>query len=226
MRDRSFTLAVSGHRRLSGAERLWLDAAGAEALTLVTGGLGAVLDTGPVQMISALAAGADQRLASLAVAHPREMSLRVLLPFARAPYRARLAEGLDEAEGRDAQVAFDALCRSAGDVIQLDAGTAPHDADDAAARYRLLALELAARADLLLAVWRGGPAEGPGGTAEVVDDALASGVPVLWLAPFGPARGLLPGMAGGGVADAIEAGPVEALERAAGHFLARRESAA
>ena len=49
-----------------------------------------------------------------------------------------------------------------------------------AAPYAALARELAAMADVVIAVWSGNPPAGPGGTAEVAALAHAAGAPVLW----------------------------------------------
>jgi len=39
-------------------------------------------------------------------------------------------------------------------------------------------------ADLLIAVWDGKPARGPGGTADVVAYAASAGKPYVWLDPI------------------------------------------
>ncbi|MFD8596389.1 hypothetical protein ACFV1L_15465 [Kitasatospora sp. NPDC059646] len=58
--------------------------------------------------------------------------------------------------------------------------------DDAA--YVAANAELLALADELVAVWDGGPGNGPGGTADMVAAARAAGVPVHVLWPAGAAR--------------------------------------
>ncbi len=52
--------------------------------------------------------------------------------------------------------------------------------DTPAAAYAAVARELAAIAQVVIAVWSGHPPAGPGGTAEVGAYALMAGAPVLW----------------------------------------------
>lgn len=49
--------------------------------------------------------------------------------------------------------------------------------------YRQLANEIADKCDMLIAVWDGYPARGPGGTAEVVDFTRSRGKPVVVISP-------------------------------------------
>lgn len=54
--------------------------------------------------------------------------------------------------------------------------------------YRWIAEEIAEACDLLIAVWDGNPARGPGGTAEVVDLVCSLGKPVIIISPTGGTR--------------------------------------
>ena len=54
--------------------------------------------------------------------------------------------------------------------------------------YARCARVVVSQSDLLVAIWDGAPAAGPGGTPDSVREALVAGVPVLWIdaqAPFG-----------------------------------------
>jgi hypothetical protein len=182
---RPFTLAVTGHRNLAVAEASWLgDCCGA----LLDGVHRALIDTaGPtarIELVSALAAGADQLLAMAAVARPF-IALHALLPYGRQAYRALLAEGIAPGERLAAVERFDRLYAEAAECVELDSGTSPAEGADRWLddRYRAHAGALVRDADLLVAVWRGTAARGPGGTAEVVALAVAAKLPVLRLDP-------------------------------------------
>ncbi|GAA4857160.1 hypothetical protein GCM10023222_04650 [Saccharopolyspora cebuensis] len=77
---------------------------------------------------------------------------------------------------------YDALFSRAGEVVRLDhVGSTSESHMDAS-------LVMIERADLLIAVWDGEPARGPGGTADVVEAARARGLPVTVVWPEGAAR--------------------------------------
>lgn len=130
-------------------------------------------------MLSALAEGADRYVAQAALA--RGWALEAPLPFSIKRYERDFA---DKASVKE----FRALMRAARKVE-------PHpenDGDDDAG-YGGVGAAIAARCDLLLAVWNGAPSKGPGGTADVIARALAGGAPVLWLGVERDARtALLP----------------------------------
>lgn len=186
---RLFTIAVAGHRHLTPSEAAWLDANAVALLGDIAAHVGAAMPAAPIRVVSALAAGADQKLAAATAARPAT-ALQVLLPFARHAYRAWLTQGMEPAAHAATLDQFDRLCASADAVVELDSAAPPAgDRAWAEARYVALGGALVARADLLLALWRGDPARGPGGTAEVVALAVARGVPVIRLDPRDPAHG-------------------------------------
>ncbi|MGC9336438.1 MAG: hypothetical protein ACP5JJ_20055 [Anaerolineae bacterium] len=60
--------------------------------------------------------------------------------------------------------------------------------------YRAANETLAAHVDLLVAIWDGEPARGPGGTAEIVELFRQAGRPLFWIhADQGPTAGTLTG---------------------------------
>ena len=156
-------VAVTGHRAF--------DAAAAEHIRAhVVMLLEALAAAGPVRVVTSLAEGADQLVAEAAV--QRRLPLQVIIPA------AGYAESLPE----PAQHRFTELLTAAAVVRTLD-----HPAPSPAA-YRAAGLAMLAEADLLLAVWDGGPARGTGGSAEVVAHARELGLPVEVIWPAGYAR--------------------------------------
>ena len=131
-----------------------------------------------IGIVSALADGAD-RYAVAAV--PTDWRLEAILPMPRAEY----AHDFQDTASGESHGEFDRLLTRADSVTELpllptvdireDAGRALH--------YEALEAFLVSQIDLLVAVWDGGPAKGPGGTAAVVTRALGAGRPVLWVDP-------------------------------------------
>ena len=115
-------------------------------------------------LVSPLADGADQIVAKVALA--RGFELQAILPFERGNYevdfepggRARLGEYLARAK-----------C-----VLEL-----PGARSEAGDAYLQAGRATVAHCDVLIAVWDGDAARGPGGTADVVQLALARGTPVI-----------------------------------------------
>ncbi len=120
-------------------------------------------------MVSPLADGADQFAARAAL--DRGWRLQAVLPFARAIYAADFI-------GEDPSETFDALLARAGGVLELP-GDRRHEAES----YLLAGRATVAHSDVIVAVWDGAPPRGRGGTAEVVQLAVASGVPVIHITP-------------------------------------------
>ncbi|MFC3099020.1 hypothetical protein [Alteraurantiacibacter palmitatis] len=154
------------------------------------------------RVISALAPGADQ-IAARAALLADDWQLHAILPFglndytriAQAALHQRQADAGAEAAMTQAQIgaATAAIAELAGKAAAvsspedwLPAGRAGDDHDDPDARYAALGRALVREADLLIAVWDGQAPRGPGGTGEVVADALARGVPVIRIDPAPP----------------------------------------
>ncbi|MGZ2412479.1 hypothetical protein ACUXST_001908 [Sphingomonas sp. F9_3S_D5_B_2] len=118
-----------------------------------------------LQMVSPLADGADQLAAEAAL--DLGFRMHAVLPFSREDYRASLM-------GNGALARFDALLARSECVLEL-----PGDPADDFDAYVMTGRATIAHCDLLIAVWDGLSPRGRGGTAEVVDLAMARGSPVL-----------------------------------------------
>ena len=117
--------------------------------------------------VSPLAHGADQIAAEVAL--EEGFSLRAVLPFALNDYRRDLING--GAESR-----FDELVASADSVLEL-----PGTRDRELEAYVMAGRATVAHCDVIIAVWDGLEARGRGGTAEIVQLAVAQGTPVVHL---------------------------------------------
>ena len=116
---------------------------------------------------TALASGADQLAAK--AAHTAGYHVRALLPFDQDEYRNDfIGDEIDE---------YDRALDAAHEIFAL-----PGDRADAIGAYVLVGSVLVDSADILVAVWDGNEGNGPGGTADVVDRALKSSVPIVHIA--------------------------------------------
>jgi hypothetical protein len=122
------------------------------------------------RLVSALADGADRYAVEAA---PSGWRLAAVLPLPREEYLQDFAA--------DSSKEFKSLLEGAATVTELvaPAGADLRDVAVRAQQYRALGGFLARQSDVLVAVWDGKPAAGPGGTAEVVADALMNGTPVV-----------------------------------------------
>ena len=121
------------------------------------------------RMLSPLADGTDQAGAEAAL--ELGWDVRAILPFDRASYRRGLPENA-------AQARFDRLLERATAVLEL-----PGDKADEVEAYVMAGRATIAHCDVLVAVWDGHPPRGPGGTGDVVAQALTSGTGVIHLCP-------------------------------------------
>lgn len=123
-----------------------------------------------LRLVSALAEGADRIVASEALALGFELVCP--LPFERHEYERDFADAGSVDEYRH-------LLDCAGAVLELDGcRETPERETDAYAAVGRVTLS---QCDLLIAVWDGEDARGAGGTAEVVQEALTLGLPVVWV---------------------------------------------
>jgi len=132
---------------------------------------------GILRVISALAAGSDQWLAEEALALGYE--LQCPLPFSRDEYR-------NDFKGDDSsQRGYDALLNKATAVLELD-GKVDTDAEGKrhpdSHSYEAVGRVVLDQSDLLVAIWDGQDTFGIGGTAQVVNEALQRGIPVVCIA--------------------------------------------
>ncbi|HXQ67630.1 MAG TPA: hypothetical protein VN980_13725 [Alphaproteobacteria bacterium] len=120
-----------------------------------------------LRALSALAEGADTLVAEIAL--ERGAALEAPLPFAVAEYERDFPAG-------PPRECFHRLLGRAARVFPLG-GTRERAAEAYEAAGRLVV----ERCDVLLAIWDGGPAAGPGGTALIAAYAQELGVPVIWI---------------------------------------------
>ena len=119
--------------------------------------------------VTALAGGADQLAAQAAL--KLGYSLSAVLPFQRDDYRQSLIENGDLGD-------FDALLGKSRRVLEL-----PGRIDDPLEGYVMVGRATVAHCDILVAVWDGQKARGPGGTGDVVQTAIERGTPVIHIPP-------------------------------------------
>lgn len=158
-------VGVTGHRtgQLADADRARLRAQVRQALSQVVAAAG----NRGVEVVSALAAGADQLVATEALG--MGFTLHAPLPFLRGSYE----RDFDAADG----AAFRSLLVRATVVEELPGARTSPETETAA--YVAVANRVLDGADLLLAVWDGLPARGEGGTGDVVRNALGRGMAVV-----------------------------------------------
>jgi hypothetical protein len=122
-----------------------------------------------LQVVSGLAEGADRMVADAGLAHGA--ALVAVLPFPRAVYLEDFAE---EQSKQD----FMRLLAAATEVVELDGSTGSNE--DRNAAYLAAGEAMVSRSDLVFALWDGRPANGPGGTGDIVTFARHHDCPVLW----------------------------------------------
>ncbi len=178
---RVLQIGVTGHRlnRISPAMAALLPEKCEQALAAI---LKAWADARPaavdaeepplVRVISPLAEGADRMVARAGLAMGAELVCP--LPFHAEEYRQDFASEESKRE-------FDALLARASAVFEAG-GRREH----AAAAYERAGQIVVEQSDVLIAVWDGEASRGRGGTAQMMDEALAMGVPVVWLHAIEP----------------------------------------
>ena len=197
-------LGVTGHRpnRLAPNQMELLERRCSELFALIrdlvaqtNGGAGASSGIPGIRIVSPLAEGADRILAKAGLR--AGMDLQCPLPYPRDDYANDFADATSQMEFRE-------LLSAASSVIELDGTRAdePH-------AYEELGRIVVANSDVLIAIWNGESAAGAGGTAAVVSDAVAAGIPVIWLKPDAAEPAVI-------VADALgrpKESSIEGLER-------------
>lgn len=130
---------------------------------------GCFSDEAPLlRVVSPLAEGADTLAAEAALATGCELD--ICLPFHRDDY----ARDFETAAARDH---FHALLGRGCEVIEL-AGSRRSEA----AAYESVGRLTLTVSDVMIAVWDGAPANGRGGTAEIIGEAVERGIPVIHVA--------------------------------------------
>jgi hypothetical protein len=164
MPDRSTSeiiIGVTGHRILENptAIRVGVDKA---LHTIKTS-----FETEHITVLSPLAEGADRIIAERALAIDGTKLIAVLpLPVERYQEDFRSPTSMKEFQG---------LLELADEIIELP------PINNREESYRNVGKYLVAHIDVLIAIWDGQPARGPGGTAEVVASARDRNLPVAWI---------------------------------------------
>jgi len=122
---------------------------------------------GQIEIVSALAEGADEIAARAAL--KAGCRLTALVPFKPKDYETTFSNKAHKAVFRD-------LMRKADNRMVL-----PGSLRDANAGYVAVGLEMLNRADIVLTVWDGAPAQGRGGTPDILQAALARKLPIIWI---------------------------------------------
>jgi hypothetical protein len=128
---------------------------------------GAHTDPLRLEVLSALAEGAD-RLAALVLLREPGATLIAILPVARDDY---LSDFVSQASKDE----FLELLEHAARVEVVSPAASRDESYERAGRAIVDA------SDAMLAMWDGEPSRGRGGTAEIVEYARGSGVPVYWI---------------------------------------------
>ena len=179
-----FRVGVTAHINLPSADTENLTAAIGEVLDTIAATLAGALRTPAGQrlykgnapllrLISPLAAGGDRLVAKAAL--DRNWRLAAPLPFPQAEYERDFPKSIDE---------FRTLLSAAqatGEVVEIDGTrTNANQAYEEVGRFVLR------HADVIVAIWDGEPPNGQGGTAQIVAEARALGIPVVHIASVAP----------------------------------------
>lgn len=154
-------IGVSGHRQL--ANPLAVSKRADEALRKIK----ATFGNDVLTLISPLAEGADQVVAWRALTE-YQVELVVPLPFDLPDY-------MDDFKSVSSQAEFITLLEQAEEVIELP------NQDNREASYLAAGMYVLDHSDVLIAVWDGSPAQGRGGTAEIVAEARRREMPIAWI---------------------------------------------
>jgi hypothetical protein len=164
MPDRSTShvvIGVTGHRILDDSNPI---IAGVDK-TLHT--IKSSFETEHIAVLSPLAEGADRIIAERALAIDGTKLIAVL-PLPVESYQ-------EDFQSPSSIHEFQNLLQLADEIIELPLIV------DREESYRNVGEYLVAHCDVLIAIWDGQPARGPGGTAEVVASARDRNLPVAWI---------------------------------------------
>jgi len=120
-----------------------------------------------MRIVSPLAEGSDRIVAEAGLALGAE--LQCPLPFASAEYERDFEAASSRAE-------FHSLLARASAVLELEGLRSEADA-----AYERVGRAVIYQSDILIAIWDGEAAAGRGGTAQMVEEAMALKVPIVWL---------------------------------------------
>ena len=181
----TFNVGVTGHRQLSAASRPAVTAAVARVLALVKEAISKTkekpdLGLAPfsadelvrLRVLSPLAAGADQIVAEAGL--DLGYTLQCALPFERVQYTASFRDGHEAA-----LESYWRLLDRAESVLEIDGN---YDIARESA-YQAVGRVVLTYSDILIAIWDGQREKGDGGTAQVVRQAYAQGISIVWINP-------------------------------------------
>ena len=208
----SHTVGVTGHRpkRLEGIDPAAMRASVRSVLATIATAMG---HERGLRLVSSLAEGADSIAADEALA--LGWTLDVVLPFSHEDNRHDYPDP-------GARTALDARLARANAVFALNGARV--DADEAAQAYERAGRIMLAQSDILIAIWDGAPPRGRGGTAQIVAEAVAEGIPVIHIAitPDTPPLLLWDGLdehdLGQQSLETVPRGGLDQLPRLAGHL--------
>lgn len=188
-----FTVSTTGHRNIGcDANNERVQEAVTQSLKIIDAVIHTTRSETQCRLLTALAAGADQVGANALNACEMLCSwaMHVVLPFDNNQYRETLGAGLTTAQTEMAQTGFDNLLTKAERTFEIADWTLPTEQPLTLTenhwrnkRFHTLGDLLVRQSDMVIAIWRGTPAAGVGGTADVVGLALQRGVPVLRIDP-------------------------------------------
>jgi hypothetical protein len=199
----AFSIGVVGHRprRLAGADPAAIESEVRRVLDMIEHEVRVVhqryaeyftKERPQLTLVSALAEGADRIVAQ--AARDKGFALDVPIPFTKEIYEQDFtAEATQENSAasppqRDAETnslaTFKALIaeKVARSVLELPGKRrSPRSANDQDAdkAYEMAGLTVIAQADILLTIWDGGNSGGLGGTADMLQEAVRRGVPII-----------------------------------------------
>jgi hypothetical protein len=155
-------------------ERLFaqMNQAFADAVSTAQWAFGA--ETPELVVVSALAEGADRIVAEAGLGNGA--ALEVVLPASRGFYE-------HDFETAESKSAYRALLANARSVFELGS---PDGTLAEKRGYEAAGLVMLAHSDILIAVWNEGEAAGIGGTANIVQQAVSEGMPILLINPATP----------------------------------------
>lgn len=136
------------------------------------------------RIVTPLAEGADQLVAEEGVA--QGYKLNVLLPFAPETYKEFFQAPHDKSHEHP-RAAFDRLMglECVECVQQMDGAW---DDEHRPNTYFAVGLAMLRHSDIVIAIWDGKPAEGIGGTGDIVREAQKFEIPVVWIDIANPSR--------------------------------------
>jgi len=188
-----FTVAVTGHRDIGDIKQTKaLHGVVANFLNEIHEQIQETMPQTECRLLTALAAGADQ-LAADAINQGKSSlpwQMHVILPFEKSAYRATLAHGFSKTAKTKIQAKFDRLLSESTRTFEIADWDLPTEENPPEVeqywkntRFQTLGELLIRQSDVLLAIWRGAPPAGVGGTADVVATALRLGIPVVRIDP-------------------------------------------